>query len=151
MSSPRFLHRTSISNLRLSFMSGSRCSSARTFMSAIVHGLGGRNTYIHTHTAVINIRLIFKTRAVVHQMLACGQLDIYSQLNYYDTTTNFGTINKCHKFAKKNSKNPYPFKKVQLMHCVIMYNTCYSCQLVTHTDISTVYERKTNTNPTLGC
>ena len=34
-------------------MSGSRCSSASTFMIAIVHGLGGLNTYIHMQTAAI--------------------------------------------------------------------------------------------------
>ena len=43
-SSPRVLHRTSISNLRFSFSSCSWCSSARTFMMAIVQGLGTQNT-----------------------------------------------------------------------------------------------------------
>lgn len=40
----KFLHRTSISNFRLSFRSGSWCSSARTFIIDIVHGFGGLNT-----------------------------------------------------------------------------------------------------------
>ena len=41
----RFLHKTSISNLRLSLRSGSWCSSARTFISPMVQGFGGLNTY----------------------------------------------------------------------------------------------------------
>lgn len=40
----KFLHRTSISNFRLSLRSGSWCNSARTFMIDIVHGFGGLNT-----------------------------------------------------------------------------------------------------------
>jgi len=62
MSSPRFLHRTSISNLRFSFMSGSRCSSASTFMSAIDHGLGGLNTCIHMHMTAVVTWLIYETQ-----------------------------------------------------------------------------------------
>lgn len=38
------LHKTSISNFKCNFMSGSLWSSAMTFMMAIVHGLGGLNT-----------------------------------------------------------------------------------------------------------
>lgn len=42
-------------------MSGSRCSSASTFMIAIVHGLGGLNTYIHMHIAAVITQLISRT------------------------------------------------------------------------------------------
>lgn len=54
MSIFRCLHKTSTSNFRFSFKSGSLCNSHNTFIIPIVHGLGGLKTYtINIHNTVL--------------------------------------------------------------------------------------------------
>ena len=88
-------------------MSGSRCSSASTFMIAIVHGLGGLNTYIHMqHIAAVITVLISRTSILnatkVNNIITQNTSATANETNTI-TITNYSTPIKCYKL--ENTKN----------------------------------------------